>query len=114
VITAGIYRYVVLSPKATLRLSGLRGGALRLRSRVTVKGVVTPAALAGDKVTLLVQRRAGRWVKAATKSCTIRTGGAYNWQYRPGKKGLYRVRATLAKTATHLATTTSWRSFGVK
>ena len=113
-ITAGIYRYVVLAPRATLRLSGLRRGALRLRSRVTVKGVVTPAALAGDKMTLLVQRRSGRWVKAATRSCTIRSGGAYSWKYRPGKRGAYRVRATLAKTATHLATTTSWRTFRVK
>ena len=113
-ITAGIYRYVVLSPKAKLSLSGLRSGVLRLRSRVTVKGVVTPAALAGDKVTLQVQRRAGRWAKAATTSCTIRAGGAYSWQYRPGKRGSYRVRATMAKTATHLATTTSWRMFRVR
>jgi hypothetical protein len=113
-IAAGIYRYVVLTPKATLRLSGLRSGVLRLRSRVTVKGVVTPAALAGDKVTLQVQRRTGRWVKAKTVSLTIRAGGAYSWQYRPGARGSYRVRATMAKTATHLAVTTNWRTFRVK
>ena len=113
-ITAGIYRYVVLAPKAKVSLSGLRHGALRLRSRVTVKGVVTPAALAGDKVTLQVQRRAGRWVKATTVSRTLGSAGAYSWKYRPGKRGSYRVRATLAKTATHLATMTSWRTFRVK
>jgi hypothetical protein len=70
--------------------------------------------VAGDKVSLQVQRRARRWVKAATTSCTIRAGGAYSWPYRPGKRGSYRVRATPAKTATHLATTTSWRTFKVK
>ena len=59
-ITAGIIcRYVVLSPKAKLSLSGLRSGVLRLRSRVTVKGVVAPAALAGDKVTLQAQAARG-------------------------------------------------------
>ena len=113
-VTPGIYRYVVVTPKAKLSLSGLRSGALRLRSRVTAKGVVTPAALAGGKLTLQVQRRAGRWVKATTVSCTIRAGGAYSWRYRPGKRGSYRVRATVAKTATQLATTTSWRMFKVK
>ncbi len=113
-VTPGIYRYVVVTPKATLRLSGLRRGALRLRSRVTAKGVVTPAALAGDKVTLQVQRRARRWVKATTVSRSIGSGGSYSWKYRPAKRGSYRVRLTIAKTATHLATRTSWRTFRVK
>ena len=49
-VDAGIYRYVVAAPKLTLKLSGLRKGALRLGKHLTAKGVVTPGALAGSKV----------------------------------------------------------------
>ena len=114
VLDAGVYRYVVVSPKVKLSLSGLRSGRLRLRSRVTIKGVVTPAALAGDKLTAQVQRRNGRrWVKATTTTRTILSGGRATWTYRPAKRGAYRVRLTMAKTATHAATHTNWRSFRV-
>ena len=34
-VDAGIYRYVVVTPKLTLKLSGLRGGALRLGTRTS-------------------------------------------------------------------------------
>ena len=115
VLNAGVYRYVVVAPKAKLRLSGLRAGKLRLKRRVTVKATVTPAALAGDKLTVQVQRRKGRhWVKATTTARTIASGGRVAWKYRPSKRGAWRVRLTMAKTATHAATQTRWRSFKVR
>jgi photosystem II stability/assembly factor-like uncharacterized protein len=115
VLDAGVYRYVVVAPKAKLGLSGLRAGVLRLRSRVTVKGTITPAALAGDKATMQVQRHKGRhWVKAATSTRTIASGGRTTWKYRPVVRGAYRVRLTMAKTATHAAMQTRWRSFRVR
>ena len=45
-VGAGIYRNVVVTPKMTLKLSGLSRGILRLGKRVTAKGVVTPTSLA--------------------------------------------------------------------
>ena len=111
---AGIYRYVVVTPRLTLKLSGLRGGALRLRRYVTAKGVVTPSVLAGGKVKLQVQRWVHRWVTVKTVLRTIGSSGAYSWRYKPAKKGSYRLRATVVKTATNTAVGTTWRKFKVK
>jgi photosystem II stability/assembly factor-like uncharacterized protein len=114
-VAAGIYRYVVVTPKVTLKLSGLSGGALRLGRRLGAKGLLTPGALAGSKLSLTVQRRTnGAWRKVKTVLCTVRAGGAFGWTYRPAKRGAYRVQATLAKTATHMAATTQWSAFKVK
>ncbi len=114
-VTAGVYRYVVVNPDMTLKLSGLRASALRLGHRVTAKGVVTPGSLAGSKVSLTVQRRQnGAWRKVKTVTRAIGASGAYGWSYQPAKKGSYRLRATMTKTATHTSATTIWRSFKVK
>jgi photosystem II stability/assembly factor-like uncharacterized protein len=114
-VAAGVYRYVVVNPALTLRLSGLRAGSLRLGHRVTVKGLVTPTSLAGSRVTLTVQRRHdGRWRAVASRTRTIGAGGAYSWTYQPAKSGAYRVRASMSKTATHTAARTAWRTFRVK
>ena len=56
-MAADIYRHVVVTPKVTFKLGGLSGGALRLGRRLAAKGLVTPGALAGSKVSLTVQRR---------------------------------------------------------
>jgi hypothetical protein len=114
-VNAGVYRYVVVTPTLTLKLSGLRGGALKLGRRVTAKGAVTPTSLAGAKVTLIVQRRQnGHWRKVTSLTRTIGAGGAYGWTYRPAKTGAYRVRATIAKSGTNMAARTTWRTFRVK
>ena len=114
-VEAGIYRYVVVTPKVTLKLSGASGGSLRLGRRVTAKGLVTPGALAGGKISLTVQRRqTGTWRKVKTVLCTVRVGGTYSWTYRPAKRGDFRVQATFAKTATNTAATAKWRAFKVK
>ncbi len=113
-VGAGIYRYVVVRPKLTLKLSGLSGGVLRLGHRVTAKGVVTPSALRGGKVKLQVQRWIGKWVAVRAMTRTIGTGGVYSWKYTPAGKGAYRVRATMARTAAHTAAKTTWRTFKVR
>ncbi len=41
-------------------------------------------------------------------------GGAYGWTYKPVKKGSYRLRAAIARTATRTAGRTTWRRFKVK
>jgi photosystem II stability/assembly factor-like uncharacterized protein len=115
-VDAGIYRYVLLSaPRVTLKLSGLKKGALKLGKRLTVTGKVTPATLAGSKVTLKVQKKkANKWVTVKTVQRTVSAKGAYSWRYKLGKKGAYRLQATLAKTGTHTGAKTKWRSFKVK
>ena len=45
---------VAVTPKLTLKLSGLKSGVLKLGKRVTAKGKVTPTSLAGGKVVLTV------------------------------------------------------------
>ncbi len=82
---------------------------------MTAKGIVTPTSLAGSKVTLTAQLKKGtKWVKAKTASATITSTGAYSWKYKPAKKGAYRMKASIAKTATHAAATTKWLAFKVK
>jgi hypothetical protein len=45
---------------------------------------------------------------------TVSTTCAYSWKYKPAKRGSYRMRATMARTATHTAAATTWRAFEVK
>jgi hypothetical protein len=105
---------VLFRPKATLKLSGLTSGAMRLGRSVTATGKVTPTSLAGSKVKLTVQKRGARWVTLKSVARTISASGAYSWKYKPARRGAYRMRATIAKTAAHTAATTTWRSFKVK
>jgi len=106
---------VVVTPKVTLKLSGLTNGAIKLGRRVTAKGVVTPTSLAGSKVKLKVQKKRGaRWVTLRSTKRTISATGAYSWKYKPAKKGAYRMRATIAKTTATAAAKTPWRKFKVK
>lgn len=114
VVRAGVYRYVVVTPKLTVKLSGLSGNTLRLHRYVVVKGAVTPKALAGTKVTLRLQRLVRTWVTVKTAQCTVGTGGSFTWWYKPASKGRYRLRGTITKTATRLAATTPWRGFTVR
>jgi hypothetical protein len=115
-IAAGGFTVVKLlaRTKVTLKLSGLTSGALKLGKRVTAKGKVTPTSLAGSYVKLKVQKKkSGRWVTVKTKLRLISATGTYSWKYKPLRKGAYRMRAQVAKTATHLAAKTVWRKFKV-
>jgi photosystem II stability/assembly factor-like uncharacterized protein len=104
-----------VTPKVTLKLSGLRSGAMKLGRRVTAEGTVTPTSLVGIKVRLTVQKKRGAtWVKVKTATATIRATSAYSWMYKATTKGAYRVRVTMARTATSAAAKTPWRTFRVK
>jgi hypothetical protein len=113
-----VTRAAALSPTPTLslRLNGLVRGALKLGKRVTARGTVIPSSLAGSKVTLTVQRRHdGRWRKVTSSARTINSvGSAYSWVYKPARRGVYRVRAVIAKTGAYAAAATTWRRFKVK
>jgi hypothetical protein len=61
-----------------------------------------------------VQRWVGHWAAAKTLSCTIHTGGGCTCWYKPTRKGTYRVRDLIAKTAAHLSAATSWHGFKVR
>ena len=113
--TNGGFPASVPTPKVTLKLSGLTSGAMRLGKSVTAKGKVTPTSLAGSQVKLTVQKkRSARWVTLKSVKRTISATGAYSWKYKPARRGAYRMRATIAKTAAHTAATTKWLAFKVK
>jgi len=114
-VDAGVYRNVVVAPKLTLKLSGLRSSTLRFGRLVTATGVVTPTSLAGGKVTLSVQRlRNGHWLTVARLTRTISASSTYKATYKPAKRGSYRMRATIAKAATNMSAKTTWRTFKVR
>ena len=103
------------TPTLTLKLGGLSGGALNLGKVVTATGTVTPASLAGSRVTLSVQmKKRATWVKVKTTSASISALGKYSWKYTPAKKGAYRMKTSLAKTDAYAAATTKWSAFTVK
>ena len=101
-----------MTPKATLALSGLNNGVVKLGRSVTAKGKVTPTSLAGSQVKITVQKKSsGKWMKVKSVMRTIRANGAYSWNYKPAKSGTYRMRTTIAKTSTHASAATKWRGF---
>ena len=103
------------TPRLTLRLSGLRSGAMRLGRSVTARCAVTSTRLASSRVTLTVERKHGaRWIKVKSASVTIRATTAYGWKYRAAKKGTYRLRARLDMTAANSAAKTAWHKFTVE
>ena len=106
---------VLVKAKVTLRLIGLKGKAIKLGKYLTAKGTVKPASLKGSKVMLTVQRKKGsKWLKLKSAARKIGAKGAYSWKYKPAKKGICRIRATIAKTSKHTAATTKWLTFKVK
>ena len=98
---------------ATITLTGLKSGVLRLHKTVTIKGAVKPAH--SGKATVTIQRKSGsKWVAAKTTSRTISARGAYSYSYKPTKAGTYRVKTSVAKTAVYASATTAYKTFKVK
>jgi hypothetical protein len=113
--TDGAWPSATLTSKLTLKLSGLTSGAIKFGKSVTATGAVKPTSLAGGKVTLTVQReQGGKWLKVTSMARTIRTSGAYSGTYKPARKSTYRMKTTIAETATHTAATTTWLTFKVR
>ncbi len=103
----------VIATKVTLKVTPK---TIRLRKTVKASGVATPATtVAGKKVTVRVDRKKGaKWVKVKTARVTGKATGAYAWKYKPGKKGTYRMTASIAKTATSKASKSRAMTFKVK
>jgi hypothetical protein len=102
-------------PTLTFKLRGPKSGFIRLGSSATATGTVAPASLAGGKVTLTLQKKRGtQWVKVKSVDRLIGPGGAYRWRYTPSKRCVFRMRATIARTATHAAAATKWLAFRVR
>jgi hypothetical protein len=115
-VSAGIYRYVMPpAPTLTLKLSGLKRGALKLGRSVSASGRVTPSRFARSKVKLTVQRKRGRkWITVKSVTRTGSSRGVYGWKYKPAWRGSYRVQATITATTKSAAVATKWRTFKVK
>ena len=113
---AGIYRYVLLpTPTLTLKLTGLSSGSLRLGRALTASGRVTPSRFAGFKVRLTVQLKKGtRWVTLKPVTRLSNSTGAFSWKYKPGKRGSYRLQASVARTTKTAGAATKWGTFKVK
>ena len=78
----------LVTPRLTLRLSGLTSGALKLGKRLTAKGTVSPASLSGNKVVLTLQRKQGStWVKVTTLTRTINSSGVYSGNLQARQEG---------------------------
>ena len=102
----------LVTPKASLALSGLNNGVVKMGKSVTAKGTVKPASLAGSQVKITVQKKSsGKWMTIKSAMRTIRANGAYSWNYKPAKSGTYRMRTTIAKTSTNTSAATQWRGF---
>ncbi|GEM_PF-2249397 len=113
--SAGSFTLTRSSCKVTMTLSGLRRGVLKFRKKFTAKGKVASANLSATKAKLTLQRKRGKkWVKVKIVSRTLTSTNAYSWKYKPSKKGTYRIRATVAMTATNKAGATKWRTFKVR
>jgi hypothetical protein len=106
----------VVVPVATKLTIKVAPTAIKLHKTVKTTGVATPAAtLKGKKVALRIDFKKGtKWVKVTTKSVTVTTTGGYSLTYKPGKKGTFRVTASIAKAATYKAYTTKALTFKVK
>jgi hypothetical protein len=106
---------VLVRPTLTLMLSGLADGVLPLGKTLTATGIVTSASLAAGIVTLTVQREQnGKWLAVTALVGAISTSGTYGGTFMPVRYGTYRIKTTLAATATNTAATTMWLPFEVK
>lgn len=102
----------VVTSNVTLKLSR---STVALGRSVKATGVLSPLSLAGGAVKLTVQRkRSGVWRTVKRVWAPTGESGAYAWTYKPGRRGPYRVRASVAATATRTAARTKWVAFSVK
>ncbi len=74
--------------------------SIKLKKTVKATGTVSPAAdLAGIKVLLKAERKVGKaWKAAKAGSATVSAAGMYVWNYKPAKKGSYRMTASIKAT----------------
>ncbi|MGO8683222.1 MAG: CAP domain-containing protein [Thermoleophilia bacterium] len=103
-----------VKPTLALKFTGLSSGVLSLGKSLTASGAVLPSNLGGS-VTLTLQReQSGKWLAVTAFTRTLSVSGSYSASYRPSGLGTYRLKTTIAATASHTAATTMWHTFTVK
>jgi hypothetical protein len=104
----------IVTARASLTAT-VRPARLRLRRRVKVSGTLTPVMETRSSVKVAVQRRrGGGWRTVATAVRTASTAGGFSWTYRPSRRGVYRVAASVAAAPEHTAARSRWRVFRVR
>jgi hypothetical protein len=112
--TVGCHGYTatIITTKVTAKVAPT---TIRLGKTVKASGLATPATtLTGKKVALRVDFKKGTaWVKVKSTTATVKSTGAYAWTYKPGKKGAYRVTASISATAKYKASKSKAMAFKV-
>ena len=110
--TAGFSVPGLVKPALTLSAAP---AALRRGAQVRVAGALTPRGLAGARVAITVQRRAGSsWARATSAAVTVAADGSFTWAWRPARQGSYRVRASIPAGVGHAAARSEWDAFRVR
>ena len=114
VSSATSFTVMATTARLSLTVSGLAHGSLRLGRQLAMKAVLTPANLAGSKITFTIQhKRSGKWRTLSTLVRTTSTSGRCTVGCKPGGRGAYRVRVTMRQTSTNTSASTIWRDFTV-
>jgi hypothetical protein len=110
--TAGFSVPGLVKPALTLSATP---ATLRRGAQVHVAGAVTPLSLAGVRVGIAVQRRAGTsWTGARSTAVPVAADGSFSWTWRPLRTGSYRVRAAVPAAAGRTAAKSGWDTFRVR
>lgn len=90
--------------------------SIKFKKTVKATGSVTPAAdLAGMKVLLKAEIKIGKaWKAAKAGSATVSGIGKYVWNYKPAKRGSYRMTATIKATDGYKGSKSPTKLFKVK
>ena len=112
--SAASFKVLATTAKLSLTVSGLAHGGLRLGRRLTMKAALSPANLAGGKITFTMQhKRSGKWRTVSASVRSTSSSGRCDLGCKPGSRGAYRVRVTIGHTSTNTAATTTWHYFTV-
>jgi hypothetical protein len=114
--TAGCHGVPAPVPFTTSVSLKVAPSSIKLKKTVAATGAVTPAAdLVGIKVVLKAEIKVGSaWKAAKSGFGTVSATGAYSWNYKPAKKGTYRMTASIVATADYKGSKSPSRPFKVK
>jgi hypothetical protein len=101
-----------VKPALSLAVSATR---ITLGKTVTAKGIMH-RVVTGGTVNVLVQKKnsSGVFKTLLTKRVVSTALETYSWKYKPGKKGSYRMRASVPASGKILAGKTAYKTFAVK
>jgi hypothetical protein len=90
--------------------------SVKVKTSITISGTIAPASLAGNSVSITIQKKSGaKWKTVKTAAATISATGAYAYKYKPTTTGSYHVQGAMAaKAGVNKAAATAWKTFKVK